>query len=95
MAKSRKTFDVNNLRIVVNNMLEHSTCSRDIRWGMMTVLEHVLHETGNYRGFRYLEAHEVPAGELPGIVHGTSSKPGHPNVITDNKFPDESRVYYI
>lgn len=37
------------------------------RAAMMMFVEDILHKTGNYRGFRYLEQHEVPKNCRPGI----------------------------
>ncbi len=67
---SRKTFNVEEVRIMINEILAVSTCSPDIRKGQMNVLEHVLHSTGNYRGYAYLTADQVPSGQLPGINWG-------------------------
>ena len=80
----RKTFDVDQLRISVNSRLAGSVCSADVRSGMCSILEEVLHDTGNYRGFGYLTATEVPRGHLPGII-----RDGENSV-----FPDETRRYY-
>jgi len=37
------------------------------RAAMMMFVKDILHKTGNYRGFRYLEQHEVPKDCRPGI----------------------------
>ena len=67
----RKTFSVELLLTTVNNLLQHSAeCYADRRTGMISVLESVLHQTGNYKGYRYLTADEIPAGGMPGIHHG-------------------------
>lgn len=83
MAK-RKTVNIIDLRIKVNDMIRLSTCSKDVRRGMIAVLETMLLDTGNYNGFRYLEADEVPEGSQPGIVRTDDG----------NIFPDDSRVEY-
>jgi len=67
---TRKTVNVADLIVDVNYTLSQSTCSPDVRQGAINVLEYVLHATGNYRGFRYLTAKEVPADQLPGINYG-------------------------
>lgn len=102
----RKTVNVDDLRVQVNDMLRLSTCSREMRCGMRGILETVLHNTGNYRGFRYLDQDEVPKGALPGIIRkGSSSainggnsalqyKPSENGILTENIFPDDSRVEY-
>lgn len=56
MSRQRRTLRVDDLRAKVNAMLATSTCSPAERGAMATVLESVLHDTGNYRGFRYLDA---------------------------------------
>ncbi len=61
MAK-RKTVAVDDLRSKVNHCLAESTCSPEVRRGMISVLETILHDTGNYRGFTYLES-AVPSWE--------------------------------
>ena len=55
----RKTFKVKDLVDKMNSRLENSTCSPEARFGMISVLESILHETGNYAGFNYLESGEV------------------------------------
>ena len=95
---ARKTVEVSKLVEMVNAMLLTSTNTfgdtKMVRQGAMNMLESVLHDTGNYRGFRQLRPSEVPAGELPGIavecVDGTSM---------DQRFPagkvDSTRVHYF
>lgn len=51
----RKTFSVEALLRTVNAALAAPGSTPDGREGMSVMLEHVLHETGNYAGFRYLE----------------------------------------
>jgi hypothetical protein len=65
---SRKTFNVEELKEMVNSMCRFSIDdSKGIRQGAINVLEAVLHETGNYHGFRYLRADEMEAGYSVGI----------------------------
>ena len=63
----RKTVNVEALTVTINRMLAVSTCSAEMRHGMINVLEGVLHDSGNYRGYRYLLLDEVPLEELPGL----------------------------
>ena len=84
--KPRKTTRIVSLIKYVNRRNEWSTCPSDVRNGWNTLLEQILHSSGNYAGFRYLQVSEVPPGEQPGIqiVDGV------------NTYPDESRrQYYI
>jgi hypothetical protein len=89
---ARKTFDVNQVVLKVNEMLAISTCSPEVRQGAMNVLETVLHETGNYRGFRYLLQGEVPAGELPGVNYKDGQLCDMPERFENT---DRTRAYYF
>jgi len=90
---ARKTIEVEAVRLQVNEMLRNSTCSPDTRRGMCSVLEDILHRTGNYKGFQYLGAPEVPEGEKPGIHWDKLRNDG----IPDERFTDtdETRVKYF
>jgi hypothetical protein len=68
---ARKTFHVDQLRAAANRMLAASpatdfsandTASDDQsqRLGVIVLLEHVLHETGNYKGYKHLESEWDP-----------------------------------
>lgn len=60
MAKAqRKTVEVGTLLHRLNYFLasEHSTAEE--REVMCTFVEGVLHDTGNYRGYRYLDTDEI------------------------------------
>ena len=65
---ARKTINVASIIESINDQLANSVQSKDFRFGQIIIAEDLLHETGNYQGFRYLHKHEVPAGHLPGIV---------------------------
>ena len=65
----RKTVNVDFIVTVVNSMLANGIDTPElesIRMGAIILLECVLHETGNYKGFRYLIDEEVPQGR-PGV----------------------------
>ncbi len=51
----RKTMTVEKIKEMVNNRLAKSTCTPEARMMAVSILESILHETGNYRGFEYLE----------------------------------------
>ena len=51
---SRKTHDVSRFIDVCNKALARTDRSDDYRIGIISVLEHVLTETGNYAGYNYL-----------------------------------------
>lgn len=64
---ARKTLNVSDFKDTINRYLATSLCNDDVRQGMIEALTTVLFSTDNYKGFRYLDESEVPAGEKPGI----------------------------
>lgn len=80
----RKTHSVAALIEQANYSLEHDEHGPEFRKGVMMMLEKVLFDTGNYKGFRYLTEEEVPKGQEPGIR----------KVAEKNVFPDTTRVRY-
>ena len=64
---TRKSFNVKAFRDKINWRLMNCTMPEDGLKELCLTLEDVLHDTGNYGGFRYLGSAEVPTGELPGI----------------------------
>lgn len=92
---SRKTFKVDEFKNQINELLAGSTCSRDVRNGMMTALQVVLHDTGNYHGFRYLDITQIPEGCKPGI-HLDPDGSGMPHRDYKLRFEDTdgTRVSY-
>ena len=95
MAK-RKTVKVEDIRTQVNSMIAESTCSPDGRQGMIQVLTELLHQSGNYNGFRYMLPDEVPAGHRPGINNNISDDVTHDD-LTEARFKntDPTRVQYL
>lgn len=89
MPAHRKTVDINAIIEMANTLLKESTspAGKHIRHGVQLLLEDILHESGNYRGFRYLNQSEVPEGDLPGIIWNGNDDGSH-------SFPDETRVQY-
>ena len=91
---SRKTINVEALKIEVNQMLAASTCDKAEREGMISVIEKVLMSTGNYRGYRYLSENEVPAFANPGI-RLSDEVFVLPDATARFKDTDHTRVQYI
>lgn len=58
MAK-RKTFEVSQFRVWINDRLASDTLSPHEKYGLMCALYHILHETGNYKGFGYVYKDDV------------------------------------
>ena len=91
MAK-RKTFNVSELVDMVNGICRHSAPEvAERRQGAMNVLETVLHETGNYKGFRYLLKDECKGN--PGVNY-LGNMP-HPDPELRFKDTDRTRVMYF
>ena len=84
----RKTISVEAVKTQVNFMLKNSTnLSPDFRTGIASVLEYVLHETENYKGYWMLRPNEVPEGQKAGIIFDESTEHNH-------QYPDDSRRKY-
>lgn len=68
MAKknARKTVEVGTLLYRLNYFLKNDKGSVDEREVMCSFVEGILHDTGNYEGYRYLDAREY-AGEAEGL----------------------------
>ena len=62
----RKTFDVQMFRNYVNERLSSNLLNNDEKHTLVRCLEHVLQETGNYKGFRYIyKDNERPCVDNP------------------------------
>ena len=60
MAKTaRKTVEVGTLLRRVNYFLASENSTAEEREVMCTFIEGVLHDTGNYRGYRYLDTDQI------------------------------------
>ena len=103
----KKTIAVGTIKEEVNAMLACSEDSRvEFRKGMMFMLEKILNDTGNYKGYRYLAIDEIN-GSVPGIneidyyVHPELKDPDAPEYIKKAEFKmkfegtDNSRVCYF
>lgn len=65
MAKvARKTIEVGKVLRMVNHFLAAENTSADEREGVASLLEAILFETGNYRGYRYLDNDSAMADPL-------------------------------
>jgi|AntAceMinimDraft_13_1070369.scaffolds.fasta_scaffold44875_2 hypothetical protein len=89
----RKTFNVQELKNKVNEANRASTCSKSRRGGANGLLESILHDTGNYKGFQYLLPKDVPHGEKPGInFFGSDGGCGNDDPRFTNT--DETRIVF-
>lgn len=88
MPKSRKTIEVQKIQRYVNGRLDALT-SREQRRELAHLLEYVLHETGNYRGFGYLPSEYRKNGE-PGHVFPN----GEESSVLRRDYDDTRRSYH-
>lgn len=89
----RKTINIEVVREKVNRMLRDSHqddhVDRAYREGVISILEDILHDTGNYKGFRYLTQDELFTNCIPGVRRGE-------DLSYEEKFinTDGTRRYY-
>jgi len=87
----RKTIPVEYLVDLVNSICKNSKSSQaGVRQGAMNVLESTLHDTGNYKGFRFLLASEC---EGPPGVNYEGNMP-HPDIGLRFEGTDRTRVQF-
>ena len=68
LKNSRKTIDVDFVREKANAYFRSpGPISRDGRFGVAALLDSILLESGNYKGFRFLTKDQVPYMAEPGI----------------------------
>tara|TARA_B100000959_G_C14715664_1_gene514768 strand:+ start:313 stop:606 length:294 start_codon:yes stop_codon:yes gene_type:complete len=96
---ARKTIEVEKVKGIANRALEASMrwnetdnkyvpVDRYWRQGVMLMVEQVLMESNNYKGFRYLALDEVPKGAIPGIRRDRGQEQQFENT-------DSTRVRYF
>lgn len=62
---ARKTIEVGKILKMANAFLAAKATTPEERDGVCVMLEAVLFETGNYKGFRYLEGSDYPEETPP------------------------------
>lgn len=83
---ARKTVDVADLKEWINTILDPSECpalNADNRETAACILSNVLHDSGNYRGFRFLDTTTT-----------YMAGPGDGSVIEDIRIGDETARHY-
>ena len=89
---AKKTVKVTEVLAAANHMLaNHKDCNiggieygQSFRLGVVSLMQNILHRTGNYQGFKYLTSEDMPINAPPGIIFGTP-----------NEYPDDSRRLYF
>lgn len=92
---SRKTIQVSALTDFVNNFTKKSgrtSDDRQRRQGMIIMMNHILHETGNYQGYRHLLKEEVPAGAFPGVNYENGQLPPYEERFVNT---DDTRIMFF
>ena len=56
---SRKTVEVGKMLRMANSFLAAENTTADEREGVCALMEAILFETGNYRGYRYLDTDQI------------------------------------
>jgi hypothetical protein len=91
MKMSKKTISIELVKNWINDILLNSADElKDYRIGSSYLLEKILSESGNYKGFRYLDENDMKNSEMGksiGIVFDETGK-----IIQD--FPDTTRKSY-
>lgn len=65
----RKTYPIKDLVAKANKAFRAEGGTVEGRRAIFGIVSAVLHDTGNYAGFNYLTARDLPAGVKPGIRH--------------------------
>lgn len=86
MAK-RKTIAVDHMRDWVNERLRCDHISAEHKHGLANALDHILHVTGNYKGFGYVYADD----ERPCFPDKVGAEACNPNWTVEHEY---RRVYY-
>jgi hypothetical protein len=90
MAK-KKNVTIEEIKARINSTLLHSVDDvKEHRIGLCLFLEKLLHDTGNYKGYSYLNNHDMATsryGRTPGIVYGENK--------AEHKCHDPSRRQYF
>lgn len=66
MAKKKKTLGVSQLLDYANLQLKRTDpeATKDFKSGVCTMIERVLHDTGNYNGFMFINPDDSDSGTL-------------------------------
>lgn len=96
---ARKTIEIEKIKGRINDHLLHTKdeCSRE-RQALMLFLENILHDTGNYRGFGYLNWKDMERSASGSTVGVNYDKNGDllPYDEENQRFKgtDKTRVFY-
>lgn len=89
---ARKTIGIETFLAKINYSLATHTGGVEYGEGLVAALEEALRLADRYRGFRYLEQHEVPEGQLPGI-YWEEGQQGRQEAVFLNTNPTRVQYY--
>ena len=89
------TFSIDEFRGLMNSTLANSTCSAEMRKGMIVALETVLYKTGRFNGTRPLTMHEIPMGHRPAVNIDPTTGNVLENYAARDAGTDKTRVEYL
>jgi len=72
---ARKTFNVQDFKNFINEVLVNDNLPFEVKNGYAMALDHVLHATGNYNGFRYVDPYN---GDDPEFGFVDNEETGYP-----------------
>lgn len=85
--RKRTTFNVADMRQWVNEQLARDYFTAEHKHGLANALDHILHKTGNYKGFGYVYIDDV----RPCLPGETGTAAVNPRWTPDHEY---RRVYY-
>jgi len=95
--KGKKTIKVEEIKESINDILLNTGNDKtETRQAVMSMLEDILHQTGNYKGFCYLNAFDMEKsreGYSVGINYGNNGEPA--DMDTRFKNTDRTRVRFF
>ena len=89
------SFSIDEFRSLMNSTLANSTCSAEMRKGMIVALETVLYKSGRFNGTRPLTTHEIPMGHRPGVNIDPTTGHVLENYTARDAGTDKTRVEYL
>lgn len=89
------TINIDEFRTLMNSTLAKSTCSAEMRKGMIVALETVLYTTNRFNGTRPLTVHEIPMGQRPGANIDPTTGNILENYAARDAGTDKTRVEYL
>ena len=91
MAVVRKTVEIQKALDYANGFLSARGGSKESRYGIICMIEHILNSANRYRGYVYLGEDDVANDELPGIRWSNANYDNPRSARFDNTDPTRRR----